>query len=111
MNLCFEDCVEFQRLLQENDMSIGATVSTFEQARRPDTDAMAQMALENYGNLQKSHKHDAHQVWELERKLWEEGAVDWLPEYVSIAFTTYPLRKVLQERDVRRANLLALVTV
>ena len=111
MNLCFEDCVAFRQLLQENDMSIGATISTFGQYRKPDTDAMAQMALENYDNLHQSHRHEQHQIWELERKLWEEGSVDWLPEYVSIAFTTYPLRKILQEREERRSNLLAQVMV
>ena len=111
MNLCFEDCVEFQRLLQVNDMSIGATISAFEQARRPDTDAMAQMALENYDNLHKSHRYEEYQIWELERKLWEEGAVDWSPEYVSVAFTTHPLRKILQARDERRVSLQALLSL
>jgi kynurenine 3-monooxygenase len=106
MNLCFEDCMEFRKVLQENDLSIGASIMAYEQHRRADTDAMAQMAMENYDNLHRSHQHEQKQVWELERQLWDSGCVDWLPEYVAVAFTTQPLRKVLHERNARRAMLL-----
>lgn len=47
MNCAFEDCVELMRLMDEHHSWAGLFES-FEHARRPNTDAIAQMALENY---------------------------------------------------------------
>ncbi len=47
MNAAFEDCVELDALLAEAD-EWAELFARFEQARRPNTAAIAQMALENY---------------------------------------------------------------
>ena len=46
MNCAFEDCVELDQLLQHH--SFAAAGKLFEQQRKPNTDAIADMALENY---------------------------------------------------------------
>jgi kynurenine 3-monooxygenase len=47
MNCAFEDCAELTRLMDEH-VSWGGLFEAFERDRRPNTDAIAQMALENY---------------------------------------------------------------
>jgi len=47
MNCAFEDCAELMRLMDEHH-SWGGLFEAFEHARKPNTDAIAQMALENY---------------------------------------------------------------
>jgi len=47
MNCAFEDCVELDALLDTND-DWAQAFAQFERERRPNTDAIAQMALENY---------------------------------------------------------------
>ena len=47
MNCCFEDCVQFGRSLGRH-ASWEAVLADFQSARKPNTDAIAQMALENY---------------------------------------------------------------
>jgi kynurenine 3-monooxygenase len=48
MNAGFEDCAEFARLLDETGGDWPAAMATFERIRKPNADAIAAMALENY---------------------------------------------------------------
>jgi kynurenine 3-monooxygenase len=47
MNCCFEDCIEFDQCVARHT-SWQSAFSEFGAARKPDTDAIAAMALENY---------------------------------------------------------------
>ena len=47
MNCCFEDCVTFAACVQRGT-HWGSVFSEFQALRKPNTDAIAQMALENY---------------------------------------------------------------
>jgi kynurenine 3-monooxygenase len=47
MNCCFEDCVEFDAALSRSD-SWESVFADFQARRKPNTDAIAGMALENY---------------------------------------------------------------
>jgi kynurenine 3-monooxygenase len=50
MNAAFEDCTLLDGLIPEHDEWAGL-FARFASARRPDTEAIAQMALENYGEM------------------------------------------------------------
>jgi kynurenine 3-monooxygenase len=50
MNAAFEDCVALDALLDRHD-DWQALFAEFERARRPNTEAIAQMALENYAEM------------------------------------------------------------
>ena len=50
MNAAFEDCTLLDTLIPEHDDWAGL-FAHFARARRPDTEAIAQMALENYGEM------------------------------------------------------------
>ena len=53
MNCAFEDCAELMRLMDEHHSWAGL-FEAFEQARRPNTDAIAKMALENYVEMREA---------------------------------------------------------
>ena len=48
MNAGFEDCRIFNELLDDNHDSWSAAISIFQQQRKPNTDAIAQLALDNF---------------------------------------------------------------
>lgn len=48
MNCAFEDCVVLDRLLEACGEDWGAAMAKFSEQRKPDCDAIADMALENY---------------------------------------------------------------
>ena len=48
MNAAFEDCSAFDSCLQDRDRPWSEIFAEFERRRRPNTDAIADMALENY---------------------------------------------------------------
>jgi kynurenine 3-monooxygenase len=50
MNCAFEDCAELMRLMDDHHGWAGL-FAAFEHERRPNTDAIARMALENYGEM------------------------------------------------------------
>jgi kynurenine 3-monooxygenase len=53
MNCAFEDCAELMRLMDEHHGWSGL-FEAFEHERRPNTDAIAQMALENYQEMREA---------------------------------------------------------
>lgn len=86
MNCCFEDCRELdQFLLQSTDWS--GAFREFESSRRPNTNAIADMALENYLEMRdtvrdpKFHLHKALSL-ELERRHPQR----FVPRYSMVMF-------------------------
>ena len=74
MNAGFEDCSELLRLLEQNDHDWATTLPNFEQHRKPNADAIAQMAIENYTTMRSSVIDEKFQLkkelgFELERRL------------------------------------------
>lgn len=53
MNCCFEDCIEFDACVARH-VSWQAAFSEFDNARKPNTDAIAAMAQENYLEMRES---------------------------------------------------------
>jgi len=53
MNCAFEDCAELDRLMDQHHGWAGL-FEAFENARRPNTDAIAQMALDNYVEMRET---------------------------------------------------------
>lgn len=68
MNCAFEDCAELVRLLDLHEDWAGL-FAAFEHERRPDTDAIAQMALDNYVEMRETVLDP---VYRREKKLAEE---------------------------------------
>jgi kynurenine 3-monooxygenase len=90
MNCALEDCLLFDALLQETLVaggSVAQACAAFEARRRPDTDAIAQMALENYLEMRDSVRDPRWQqqktlALELERRFPER----FVPRYSMVMF-------------------------
>jgi kynurenine 3-monooxygenase len=106
MNAAFEDTVALARLLDEHDMKDQA-LAAFQQERKPNADAIAAMALDNYLEMRdrvrdpRFHLHKQLE-WALERRLPKR----FIPRYAMVMFhPEIPYAEAL-ERGQRQQQLL-----
>ena len=110
MNCCFEDCMEFDACAGRHS-SWENVFAEFGARRKPDTDAIAEMALDNYLEMRQrvaDPKFQLQQVLslELERRFPQR----FIPRYSMVMFHhEIPYRTALQ-RGVLQAQLLAELT-
>jgi kynurenine 3-monooxygenase len=86
MNAAFEDCVVFDALIDEHD-DWASLFEDFERRRRPNTEAIAQMSLENYVEmrdtvLDPTFRRHQDLALELERRFPER----FIPRYSMVMF-------------------------
>ncbi len=86
MNCAFEDCVALDALLASHEDWVQA-FAAYEVLRRPDADAIADMALENYVEMRDTVRDPGFQLrkllaFELERRLPER----FIPRYSMVMF-------------------------
>jgi kynurenine 3-monooxygenase len=110
MNCCFEDCVEFDSCMGRHSSWAGV-FAEFDGLRKPNTDAIAAMALDNYLEMRERVAHPAFQLQqalslELERRFPQR----FIPRYSMVMFHhEIPYRTALQ-RGTAQAKLLAELT-
>ena len=78
MNCAFEDCVEVDLLMEQHHGWAGL-FEAFEHARKPNTDAIAQMAIENYLEMRSAVLDPEYR----KRKLAEEEVAKRDPKAIS----------------------------
>jgi len=66
MNASFEDVVEFDKVLDKNLESWEATFTSYEKERKKDTDAIADLAIDNFHEMK---AHTANPMFQEKRKL------------------------------------------
>jgi len=110
MNCCFEDCVEFDACMSRH-ASWERVFTEFGARRKPNTDAIAAMALDNYLEMRERVAHPKFQLQqalslELERRFPQR----FVPRYSMVMFHhEIPYRTALQRGTVQ-AELLAELT-
>jgi kynurenine 3-monooxygenase len=87
MNAGFEDCAELDRMLAASEDDWGSVLPQFESMRRPNTEAIARMALENYVEMRDAvrdphFERRAQLSFELERQF--PGR--FIPRYSMVMF-------------------------
>jgi kynurenine 3-monooxygenase len=95
MNCAFEDCVELDALLGES-RDYHAAFAEFERRRKPNADAIADMALENYVEMRDLVDDPAFLLRkQVERALAERHPDLFVPRYAMVTFrrTPYALAK------------------
>jgi kynurenine 3-monooxygenase len=91
MNCGFEDAVELADLLAEGSNDIGTVFAEFERRRRPNAEAIAAMALENYVEMRDSVADPGFLLRrELGRVLAERTPGHFKPRYSMVTFTRMP---------------------
>lgn len=85
MNCAFEDCVELDQLMQAHDHM--TAFSQFERNRRPNTQAIADMALENYIEMRDTVRQPKFQLQKLlSFKLENAFPNQFIPRYSMVMF-------------------------
>jgi kynurenine 3-monooxygenase len=85
MNCAFEDCAELDRLMDEHHDWPGL-FEAFEHARRPNTDAIAQMALENYVEMREAVLDPEYRRKKAEAEALEKQDPNFIPRYSMVMF-------------------------
>jgi kynurenine 3-monooxygenase len=106
MNACFEDCFELNRLLEATG-DWAHSFNAFEALRRPNTDAIAAMALENYVEMRDTVRDPKFMLrkelsFELERRFPDR----FIPRYSMVMFHHQIPYAVAYERGRIQARIL-----
>ena len=117
MNAAFEDCDALDGLLADPDEGWSEIFAAFEALRRPDADAIAAMALENYVEMRATVREPLFQLRkEISFRLEERHPRRFIPRYSMVMFHRIPYAEarrlgaiqagILEEltRDVRRVE-------
>jgi kynurenine 3-monooxygenase len=110
MNCCFEDCIELDACVARH-ATWEAAFAAFGASRKPNTDAIAAMALENYLEMRESVADPKFQLQqalslELERRFPRR----FIPRYSMVMFHHEIPYRVAQLRGMTQAKILAELT-
>jgi len=107
MNCGFEDAVELADLLEAGSHDMAGIFAEFERRRRPNAEAIAAMALENYIEMRDSvAAKDFLLRRALERILAERHPGRFVPRYAMVTFTRLPYATAFARGKIQ-SNLLA----
>ena len=110
MNAGFEDCFELNRLLDEHDDDWSTALPEFDRIRRPNAEAIADMAIENYVTMRSTVIDPKYQLkkdlgFELEKRFPE----CYLPRYSMVMFHLIPYADAFERGKKQKAILDQLV--
>jgi kynurenine 3-monooxygenase len=110
MNAGFEDAVELADLLQAQPAAPAAVFKTFQDARKPNADAIAAMALENYIEM-RDGVADPHYLLkrEVTAALTRRLPTHFMSRYRMVSFTHLPYAYCLQRGRAQDALLESLL--
>ncbi len=95
MNASFEDVVEFDKVLDQNLDNWEAVFKTYEKIRKKDTDAIADLAIDNFHEMK---GHVNHEVFKEKRKL-EMALEKEFPEDYSSKYSLVTFNEDIGYRD------------
>jgi kynurenine 3-monooxygenase len=96
MNCAFEDCVELDGLVAAGGVS-EEVFAEFERRRKPNTDAIAAMALENYVEMREAVLDPAYRKKKAEAELREKQNPNFIPRYSMVMFhPEIPYKEVIE---------------
>jgi kynurenine 3-monooxygenase len=106
LNACFEDCMTLDRLLQEGaDWS--EAFRRFTSERRPNCDAIARMALENYEEMRATVRDPLFLLQkELSLRLERRHPQHFIPRYAMVMFHGEIPYAVAEERGAIQAQII-----
>ena len=110
MNSGFEDAVELAELLTETPNDSTAVFAEFERRRRPNADAIAEMALDNYIEM-RDRVDDADYLLmrELDRSLAARHPGRWVPRYWMVTFSRIPYATAFKRGEIQQRLLRELI--
>lgn len=110
MNCAFEDCERLDAIIGREGPDWIRVFESFERERRPDAEAIATMALENYVEMRDSVRDPKFKLKRrLERELERRYPDRFVPRYSMVMFHRLPYREAL-ERGRVQSDILARLT-
>ena len=110
MNSGFEDCSELIRLLDLHDENWETVIKEFDRIRKPNAEAIADMALENYVTMRSSVSDPKFQLKkEIGFKLEKRIPDRFVPRYSMVMFHLLPYASAFERGKVQQAILDELV--
>lgn len=111
-NCAFEDTIEIDRLLDEHGENWPRVLADYQQLRKPNTDAIADMALENHVEMServnsRMFRAKSSAVHALERRL--PGR--YVSRYELVSFSTTPYSKIKARIRTQNAVLMGTIAV
>lgn len=106
MNCGFEDAVELADVLENDASDPAIAFAEFQRRRKPNADAIAAMALENYVEMRDSVA-DAHFLLmrAVERKLAERHPRTFVPRYWMVTFSRLPYETAFERGEIQSGIL------
>ncbi|WP_414707269.1 FAD-dependent oxidoreductase [Rudaea sp.] len=102
MNCGFEDAVELAELLEDATASFDHAFAEFERRRKPNADAIAAMALENYVEMRdRVDDADFLLMRALERVLAARHPGRFVPRYWMVTFTRLPYATAFERGEIQ----------
>jgi kynurenine 3-monooxygenase len=87
MNAGFEDCRVLNELLDQYDDKWKKVLPVFQELRKPDADAIAQLALDNFVEMRdKVADRDFILQKKIENRLYDLYPEKWIPLYTQVTF-------------------------
>jgi len=106
MNAAFEDCSAFDQCLRDPNRPWTEVFAEFERRRRPDTDAIADMALENYVEMRSTVREPKFQLKkDLSFRLEERHPGRFIPRYSMVMFHTIPYAEAKRRGTIQEEIL------
>ncbi|MGM0558385.1 MAG: FAD-dependent oxidoreductase, partial [Myxococcota bacterium] len=106
MNAAFEDCYALDQLLERYDENWSDVLPAFSKERKPNADAIADLALYNYVEMRSKVADETFLLRKaLDRKLHEMHPGSWIPLYSMVTFSNIPYAEAL-ERAEEQADIL-----
>lgn len=106
MNAAFEDCFELDQLLERYDEDWAQVLPAFSEERKPNADAIADLALYNYVEMRSKVADETFLLRKaLDRKLHELHPESWIPLYSMVTFSNIPYAEA-RERANRQSEIL-----
>ena len=98
MNCGFEDCVELNNLINALDHDWSKIMPAFEKSRKPNSDAIADLALANFIEMRDLVGHpDFLLRKKIEARFSERHPDKWIPLYTMVTFSELPYSTALRE--------------
>jgi kynurenine 3-monooxygenase len=104
MNCCFEDCFVFDELLQSHDGNWSDLMRKYENSRKPNADAIAELALRNFIEMRDKVSDPTFLLQKkIEARFTELHPGKWMPLYSMVTFSHTPYSEALKIGDRQEA--------
>ncbi len=104
MNSGFEDCTVFDDLFEANNGDWAKTFAAFSKKRKPEADAILELALRNYIEMRdKTADPDFLLQKKIEKRFAERHPEKWIPLYSQVTFSHIPYDKALRNGEAQDA--------